>query len=348
MKAMLVREPNRYELSDVPVPRIASGEALVRVEACGICGTDIDIIEGNRPMEVTAYPVILGHEFSGEVVEVGSEVKEVRPGDKVAVDTVIRCSGCRNCAMGWTAHCLTAYNQIGCTIPGGMAEYVAVPQRQLYKLPDSLHVVDAALAEPGSCAAHGVSKADIRPGDSVVVIGVGPIGALTLQFGRLFSPAHLISVEIDDRKLELARKLGATHAVSARHQDVTTAIMDITHGLGADAIIECSGSLDSIQKTFSYVGTKGRIVVIGVPSERKFEIDFLSLLLRDALFRPSNGYTTQIWLWVLQLLSSGAIDTRTIVTHRFPLSQIDKAFSMLRTREECAIKVLTSPQWREQ
>jgi threonine dehydrogenase-like Zn-dependent dehydrogenase len=135
-----------------------------------------------------------------------------------------------------------------------------------------------------------VWKADIKPGDSVVIFGGGPIGMLALQIARLFSPAVLVLVELDDRKLEVGKKLGATHTINATNGDVAARIMDLTEGLGADAIIECTGSVEPIQQGFSFVGTKGRLVVIGVPTKLQFEIDFLKLLMRDAVFRSSNGY----------------------------------------------------------
>ncbi len=343
MKGFLVTGPHCCGLADMPVPSIGNEEVLLRVGGCGICGSDVDIIEGTRPREVTAYPVVLGHEFSGLVVEVGAAARTVKPGDKVAVDTLVGCKTCRNCQRGWTSHCLTAFDQLGCTKPGGMAEYAAVPERLVYKMPDHMDPVEIALAEPASCAAHGVSKAQIRPGDSVVIVGAGPIGALALQTSRLFSPATLILIEIDARKLELGRQLGATHVIDATKQDVTQAVMDITRGLGANAIIECTGRLQPIQQASSYVGTKGRIVVIGVPPETKFEINFLRLLSQDAVFRPSNGYTTDIWLWVLDLLANGFYDANTILTHRLHLHEVERAFDILRERSECAIKVIISP-----
>ena len=305
MKAFLVTEPHKFRLADVAMPSGSRDHVIVRVGACGICGSDLDIMEGSRPMEVTAYPVILGHEFSGEVVEVGDGVEGLKIGDKVAIDTVVRCDSCRNCRMGWTCHCLREFHQLGCTVPGGMAEYVAVPQRLVYKLPTEMDFADAALAELASCAAHGVTKAEIKPGDSVVVVGAGTIGALALQFARLYSPSRLIVVEIDDHKLTLAKRFGATHFVNTKTQDVTKEVMEITHGLGADAIIECTGSVEPIQKSFSYIGTKGRTVVIGVPPQRKFEIDFVTMLLRDSVFRPSNGYTTPICVLVQPEMERG-------------------------------------------
>jgi len=210
MKAFVAHAPRSYELTEVPLPSIEKDELLLKVAACGICGSDIDLLEGSRPMEVTAYPVILGHEFSGRVMEKGPDVRGFQNGQKVAIDTVVRCDHCRNCRLGWTCHCLTEFQQLGCTKPGGMAEFVAVPQRLIYALPDGVDLAEAALAEPASCAAHGVSKAEVKPGDSVVIVGAGTIGALALQITRLFSPGALISVELDPHKLELCKKLGAT------------------------------------------------------------------------------------------------------------------------------------------
>ena len=340
MKAFVVTEPHSYGLTAVPEPALGRDELLLKVGACGICGSDLDIMDGVRPMEVTRYPVILGHEFSGEVREVGPEVVGFKPGDRVAVDTVVRCDECRNCRMGWGCHCLKKFDQLGCTKPGGMAEYVAVPQRLAFRMPDGLSLAEAALAEPASCAAHGVSKANIRPGDSVVITGAGPIGSLALQIARLFSPGKLILVEVDERKLAIAKKLGATHTINAKTEDVAARVLDITEGLGASAVIECTGALEPIQQAFSYIGTKGRIVVVGVPTQRKFEIDFIALLIRDASFTPSNGYTTQIWLWVLDLLRERVLDTQVLITHRMELESIDRGFDILRERSETAIKIM--------
>src|SRR5579872_2104438 len=167
MKAFVVSAPHKFELADIPAPLPEKDQVLVRVGACGICGSDIDIIEGTRPMEVTAYPVVLGHEFSGEVVAHGKDVHTLRLNQKVAIDTIVRCQTCANCALGWGCHCQNGFNQLGCTLPGGMAEYVAIPQHLVYPMPDDLDLAHVALAEPASCAAHGVSKAEIRPGDSV-------------------------------------------------------------------------------------------------------------------------------------------------------------------------------------
>jgi threonine dehydrogenase-like Zn-dependent dehydrogenase len=208
-----------------------------------------------------------------------------------------------------------------------------------------MYLAEAALAEPASCAAHAVSKAEVKRGDSVVIVGAGAIGALASQIARLHSPANLVMVEIDSGKLEACKKLGATHTINGKTENVSQAVMEITQGLGADAIIECSGSLEPIQGAFTYVGTKGRIVVNGMPPERKFEIDFVALQLRDAVFRPSNGYTTSIWLRTLQLLCNHAIDAGTIITHRLPLASIDEAFTILRERRDGATKVTTSPRW---
>jgi L-iditol 2-dehydrogenase len=344
MQAFLATRPHKYGLVEVDIPSLRGEDVLVRVEACGICGSDLDILKGLRPMEATTYPVILGHEFSGEIVEVGSAVRSLKLGDGVAIDTIVRCGACRNCLMGWTCHCLNGFQQLGCTAAGGMAEYVAVPQRMVYRLPEGMNLFTAALAEPASCAAHGVAKAEIKPGDSVVVVGAGSIGALVLQLARLFSPSELILIEIDDLKLQLGTKLCATHTINATRENVTERVMDITKGLGADAIVECTGSMEAVRKTFSYAGTKSRTVVVGVPPERRLEIDFVGMLTRDAVFRPSNGYTTAIWLWALDLLINGKIDANTIITHRVPLSNVDRAFNILQNRLEGAIKVMISPR----
>jgi threonine dehydrogenase-like Zn-dependent dehydrogenase len=344
VKAFRVEAPNRFGLVDIPEPEIPPDGALVRVLANGICGSDLDVLEGVRPEFCTAYPCILGHEFAGEIVRVGRSVADYRPGDRVVVDPLLHCMSCRNCQMGWTCHCEKGYDQLGFTRPGGMQELVAVPHNLLHRFPQEIEPAAAALAEPLSCAANGVSKADIRPGDSVVVIGLGSIGAGALQLSRLFSPLHLILVEVDGRKKNAALRLGATHFLDSSQEDVPEVVRRITGGRGANTAIDCSGNIKAVQSVFSCMAVKSRFVMIGIPQDPGFTIPFFSMLQNDGAFFASAGYTAPIWRWVLQLLANRYFDTTTIVTHRFPLTAVGDAFELLRSRNEFAIKITLCPQ----
>jgi len=343
VRAFQVEAPHKYGLVDIPVPEPGRGEVLVKVGGCGICASDVDVMEGVRPEFCTSYPCILGHEFAAQVERIGEGVTGLTVGDKVAVDTIVGCGLCASCQKGWTAHCLKGYVQLGFTTPGGMEEYVVVPKSLLFKLPDNIDLTTAALIEPLSCAAHGILKANVQPGQSVVIIGAGSIGAGALQIAALYSPLNLILVEVDERKLAIARKLGATHTINSLHEDVAERIKLITRGFGADAVVDCSGNLQAVQQSFRYIGTKARIVMVGVPEKAKFEIDFFAMLEHDAVFAASAGYTTTIWSWVTQLVINGYFDAQTIITHRFPLGEIDKAFAVLRDRRELVSKVMLIP-----
>jgi len=339
MKAFRIDKPHEGRLIELETPSVGRDEALVRVSACGICGSDVDVLNGLRHESVVRYPVVPGHEFCGEIASVGSVVRGFSPGDRVAVDAIVGCGRCRHCLEGWVCHCLGGYQQLGFTRPGAMAEYVAVPERSLYKVPAGMQPSHAALTEPAACAAHAVRKAQVSPGDAVVIIGGGAIGSLALQVARLFSPQHLILVEINPEKHELGRRLGATHCLGGG-EGVASAVMDLTGGRGADAVIECAGSLEALAAYFDYLGTRSRIVMVGLPPAMTVRIDFAALLGRDAAFMASNGYTRAAWMWALDLLGAGAIDAETIVTHRFPLERIEEGFDVLARRGEPAVKVM--------
>jgi L-iditol 2-dehydrogenase len=343
MKAFVVAEPHKFSVTDVDIPEIKNDEILLRVGACGLCHSDLDLLGGTEVNDSTTYPAILGHEFSGEIVQVGKAVQRFKKNDNVVVEPMLCCRTCSNCRKGWVMHCRAGYDQLGITKPGGVAEYVAVPEGCLYKLPPHIDLERAALIEPASCSAHGVLKAEIKPGDSVVIIGAGSIGLLALEIARLFSPYKLIAIDIFEEKLDVARKLGATDVINARAENVTEQIMKITNGLGADAVIDSSGSVEAIQESFSYIGTKAQIVVIGIPPKRRFEIDFLSMIDNDSVFRAVNGYTTEIWVWVMDLFDKGFIDSNTIITNKVPLAEAEAGFKMFRERERGVIKVMIIP-----
>jgi L-gulonate 5-dehydrogenase len=343
MKAFHVEAPHKFALIDVPPPQISEDEVLVRVGANGICGSDLDVLEGIRPDFCTRYPCVLGHEFAGVIAECGGAARRFRPGDKVVVDPIVHCMACGNCRKGWTCHCEQGYDQLGFTRPGGMQEYTAVPQNLAYKLPEGIDLAAAALIEPFSCAANGVRKAVIQPGDSIVVIGLGAIGAGALQIARLFSPTHIMVVEVDERKRSAAHKLGATEFLNPQNEDLPSRVRELTKGKGTNAVIDCSGNLTAVRQSFSYLATKGRVVMIGIPDRSEFEIPFFKMLQNDASFFASAGHTTPIWSWVLKLLENGHFDTDSVITHRIPLREVDRAFSVLRERSECAIKVTVCP-----
>jgi 2-desacetyl-2-hydroxyethyl bacteriochlorophyllide A dehydrogenase len=340
MKAFTITEPQKYGLADVDIPEVKKDEVLLRVGASGICHSDLDLLKGTEVSDATTYPAIPGHEFAGEIVQVGSAVQRYRKNDKVVVEPMVCCRTCPSCRRGWIMHCHAGYDQLGITKPGGMAEYVAVPEGCLYKLPPQIDLVIAALIEPASCAAHGVLKAEITPGDSVVIIGAGSIGLLALEIARLFSPGKLIAIDIAEEKLDIARKLGATDVINTCSESAPEQIMKITNGLGADAVIDSSGSVKAIQESFSYIGIKAKTVVIGIPPQRRFEIDFLSMINNDSVFRAVNGYTTDVWVWVMELFCKGYISSNTIITNKVPLAEVDTGYKMLQERQRGVVKVM--------
>lgn len=343
MKAFRVIEPDNFQLVEMDVPAIKPDEVLVQVKAVGICGGDPDILDGSRPRTHVSYPIVPGHEFSGEIVETGSVVTGLKPGDRVTAEGVKRCDSCRNCLTGRTSTCLH-YDEIGFTSHGAMADYVAVPQRIIHRVPDDIPYGVAALSEPAAVAATAVYRAGINPGDTVVIIGAGAIGMLAVQVARLYSPHNLVVVEVDDRKLDISSKLGATHTINSTRQDAASKVMELTDMSGADVVIECAGTVESLSSTFDYVVKNAKIIVLGTAGGgQTIALDSDNLVNNDILYQGIAGYSHLSFGWTQRLLTSGFFDSEAVITHHIKLQNIYDGFHLMKNKSELVIKVMITP-----
>ncbi|MHB9035387.1 MAG: zinc-dependent alcohol dehydrogenase [Armatimonadota bacterium] len=340
MKALYTAAPGDYGLVDRPVPEPAPGEALVKVVRAALCHTDVIIRNGQAGH--VEYPVIPGHEFSGVIESCGENVENVKPGDRVAVATMMGCGLCSpRCRAGDNAAC-EVYTEPGSKRDGGFAEYCAVPARHLYKIPDHLTFEEAALIEPLSNAVSAVRGAAIEMGDKVVIIGPGPIGLLAVRIAALANPSKLVLVGTRDERLALGKQYGATHTVNIRKEGGREALNDILGSGGADAVIEGAGTQSSMDLAMEIVGWRGRIAVEGI-FDVNDKVDFspYSLLLcRAVSIVGVNGWRTDDFCRALQLLSSGSVDVKPLITHTMPLVKWENAFELITTRKNEAIKVL--------
>jgi 2-desacetyl-2-hydroxyethyl bacteriochlorophyllide A dehydrogenase len=341
MQALYVAAPGDFGLTERPTPTPGLDEALVKVARASICHTDVIIRDGAPHAR---YPVIPGHEFSGVVAECGPAVKYVRPGDRVAVHTILGCGQCPACRRGDHLAC-EHYDELGSKRDGGFAEYCTAPARHLYKLPDHVSLEEGAMLEPLANANSIIRQAEVKSGERVVVIGPGPIGLLAVGVARRLNPSVLVLVGTRDNRLALGPALGATHTINSnRPGELETLREEILGGKGADVVLECAGTPSALQLAFSTVGWHGRIAIEGAFDQAaEFAIRPYFFLARAITLKGINGWLTVDFLRSLDMVSAGQIDVKPLITHTLPLHRWATAFDLVTQRKSEAVKVQLAP-----
>jgi L-iditol 2-dehydrogenase len=328
MKAAVLRGVHDLRLEELADPHPADNEVLIRVEAVGLCGTDIHMWEGTNT-EGT-FPFIPGHEWAGQVVEVGREVKTFRAGDRVVAEVPIRCHVCANCKDGLDPNMCPDFELYGFSweYPGGMAEYTLAREERLFKIPDNVSFKEGALVEPVSVAYHGVwgSGGGAAPHDRVVVFGAGPIGLFALLTCKA-SGAAVISVEPQPFRQQMARDLGADVVIDPSAGNVVEQVSEHTGGRGATLVLECSGSNGALQTTLDVVAKQGRIVLIGQSVGHKIPIEIGKAILHGTTIVGSSG-SPYFFPKTLTFMSRRLVDLMAVVTHQFTLVDILEAFEL--------------------
>ncbi len=318
MKALVIFEPHRAGVVDIDIPRPRDNEVLVRVRACGLCQTDRHIYEGGF---LAKYPIIPGHEFSGEVVDIGENVDGIARGDRVVIDPNISCGKCYYCRSGMKHFCEN-WQGIGVTINGGFAEYVIVPKENIYIIPKDLSFEAASLTEPLSCIIHGIDRIEMIVGKSVAIFGAGPIGLMFLQLLKHFGASKIAVFDINDYRLEIARKLGADHIYNPRDVDIHRVVREEISRYGIDIVIEASGSLEAFRQAMRIVGYSGKILVFGVPPRESevgiklFDVYRKEISIIGSFTNPYTMYRS------IDILRSGIISIDMIITHRVGLADV--------------------------
>lgn len=348
MKAAVLHAPGVIKCEEVPIPRLIDGEALVKVKAAGVCGSDI------RRVMVTGtyhFPTIPGHEFAGEVVEVAGEAGNVRPGDRVVVIPLIPCGRCDFCRVGDYALC-DDYDYLGSRTDGGFAEYVKAPARNLIPIPDGVDYETAAATEPAAVALHGLRRARIEPGDSLAVLGAGPIGVLVAQWARALGAKAVYLVDTVEEKLELAKRLDflPENCIDAGKADPIQAIKDRTGGRGVSLVVEAAGVPATLKGSLEIAGKGGRVLLLGNPQEDvTLPAKLISGILRKQLtlcgtwnseFRP---YPVNEWKLTLDFMARGLIKVLPLISHRFSLEDVAEAFDMMYHRRQVFNRVFFIP-----
>jgi 2-desacetyl-2-hydroxyethyl bacteriochlorophyllide A dehydrogenase len=335
MYAAIIEGPGDIRVGTVPDPTPANGEIVVKVAACGVCGTDLHIADGDLP--AARYPIVPGHEFAGEVVAVGRDVFDLAKGDRVAVDPSLYCGYCRFCRVGRGNLC-EKYNAVGVTVPGGGAEYVAVPAGNAYVVPESLSYRRAALIEPLSCAVHGMHVLSARMGDSFLIVGAGTMGLMLLQLALRGNASEVAVADLSEERLARAQRLGASL--------VTTDMSSLRDGapLGFDCVIDATGAAGAIQAAFDMVTRGGKLLVFGVaPPEARVSIPPFRIY-NDEITVLGSMAVLHSYAPAVDLMVSGAFDADALLTDAASLDEYPAALDKVRRRHGLKTQVLPSGQ----
>ncbi|MDQ3910922.1 MAG: alcohol dehydrogenase catalytic domain-containing protein [Actinomycetota bacterium] len=318
------------------------GQVLVRVGAVGICGSDLEMIAGTRDPGYRSYPVVLGHEWAGEIVELGGGVGQLELGQYVAVEGHNYCGRCRQCKRGETQLCET-YSEFGFTLDGGYAEFVAARGDLCHSF-SRVSSVEAALAEPTACSLHGVLRSGVEPGDTVVVVGAGTIGLLAVGLFSLYSPENLIVIDRHGLQRSPALAMGATHYLIEGKDDVLETVQNVSGGRGADVSFEAGGHPSAVQTAVAATARRGKVVLEGISGTDSLEpIDLDQIVLGDLRIEGVFAYPSRVFAQALKMIDSGLLDVKPLITHRLPLAEADHAFELLKDTREPTIKVLLEP-----
>ena len=339
MKALVMHEYKKLTYEEVATPAPKAGEVLVRLKACSVCGSDVHGFDGStgrrRP------PVIMGHEASGIIAGVGEGVTNYKVGDRVTFDSTVYCGKCPMCLEGKVNLCADRqvlgvsceeYNRAGC-----FAEYVCVPEYILYRLPDNVTYVQASMIEPLSVAYHAATRTAITPNDTVMVVGVGTIGLLTLQVVRSFGAKAIIAVDIDDKRLELAKKNGATACVNSKDSDALEQIRAISGG-GVTVAMDATGIESTVNLCIKSVVLDGRVVLIGnLAPAINFPLQYV-VTRQISLFGScaSAGEYPQC----LELIAAGKVEVDSMISKLVPLAEGDKWMNKIYNREDGLAKIV--------
>jgi L-iditol 2-dehydrogenase len=343
MKAMLLSEYKKLAITDMPTPPIADDEVLVRVRACGICGSDIHGYDGSTGRRIP--PLVMGHEAAGEIEHVGAGVKGFRAGDRVTFDSTVSCGRCDYCKAGQINLCDNRM-VLGVSCGdyrrhGAFAEYVAVPERILYKLPANLPFERAALIEAVSVAVHAVSLKIPAPSDQVLVVGCGMIGLLVVQVLRAKGCRNITVVDVDAGRMSLAMTLGAAHALNGKDHDTPAAIRKLTGDQGADVAFEVVGSTETIMTAIRGVRKGGTVVLIG-NLKPKIDLPLQEVVSRQLTLLGSCASSGE-YPECIDLMASGAVDVTPLISLTAPLEDGPGLFERLHRGGEGLMKVVLQP-----
>ena len=335
MKAVQIVKPNELRVIDVPKPTLDEhNNVLVKMTAAGICGSDVGIYHGTNA--AATYPRIIGHEMVGVVVETGPTAQKVKVGDRVIIDQVVPCGHCYACRKGRPNVCGNLQVR-GVHIDGGYREYMAVPDTDCYLVGDSLTDAEAVMIEPTTIAVQCCSRAQLESEDTVLIIGSGALGSSILRIVRLYHPQKIIVADIDDAKLQEALQNGATDVINSLKEDVPARCRELTGGYGVTVSIDAACVKTSLITALNATGSAGRVITMGfsvAPTEvNQFVITSKELDVRGSRLQNRKFQD------VIDLINAGKVDLRGSISHTFPLTEAQKAFDFVDSRDPSIRKI---------
>lgn len=344
MKAVVWRGPGKIALEDRPVPVIQEPtDAIVRVTRSSICSSDLHIIHGTVPR--ARENVVLGHEFTGEIVEVGAGVKHFHTGDRVSVNVETFCGECYFCKRGYVNNCIHGGWELGCRIDGGQAEFARIPlaDQGLTRIPDG--VPEEAALFNGDILATGywaASIAELKPADTAVVIGAGPAGLCTMMCARLYSPSKIIAVDTNAERLALAKAGGlADITLNPEEADAVQEILRLTGGRGADRVFEAAGGKDTFQTAWQAARPNAVVVLVALYPEAQ-ELPLHIMYGKNLTFK-TGGVDANACEEIMELVRCGKLDTSCLITHRAPLNDILEGYRVFAGKLDGCIKWVVTP-----
>jgi propanol-preferring alcohol dehydrogenase len=341
MKAMVLQQFGEpLQLKQVPIPQLGPGEVLVKVAACGLCGSDLEISAGK--LQGPQVPLIMGHEPAGRVAKVGSAVTNVKVGDHVVVALYVTCGECDYCRTDQDNLCPNLVGRPGFELDGAFAEYFKMPAENLFPISPSVPLEQVAAMSDGVATSwHAVRRqAGVQPGQTVAIVGVGGLGVHATQITRL-SGARTIAVDVVQEKLDLAERLGADVTINARSEEVPARVMDLTAGVGADAVLDFVTEPDTVEMGLQMLKRGGALVLIGLAPGRPFTVDSVDTVLSEKRIVGSRTSSKQDLVEVIRLVEEGKITP--IVGQHFRLEEVNEALDALR-RGEAMGRMVVIPQ----
>ena len=340
MKASYFLGGKKFEVRDLPLPEIGEQDVLVRVAACGVCGTDVHIYHGSKGSTDVKPPVVLGHELAGEVEKIGSQVTTVKPGDHVTIDPNIYCGKCHFCQIGKKQMCQNLY-AIGVNRDGGFAQYCVAPETQCYQLDKEVPLKYGAMTEPLACCVHGIDRAGIRQGDTVCVIGGGAIGLLMIQLAKLSGASKVILSEPVAMRREIGKKVGAWACVDPIHEDIKERLKELLGTEGVDVVIECVGTSVAAEQAFLAADRGATILLFSVPKPESIYSLHLEEVFQKELTILGSMINPDTHGRAAALINSGVLKLEPIITHSFSVEQVEEAILMQQSAD--SIKVIVEP-----
>ena len=328
----------KLRIDNVEVPQVGSNDVIVDIKASGICHSDINYRDGVSP--VGKLPIILGHEIAGLISKTGERVKGVEEGDRVCVHYVRSCGNCSFCRTNRENFC-EQYQMIGKDVDGGFAEYIKVPASNILKLPSTIPFEEGCILGCAvSTAYHALRRGRVRAGDTVVIYGVGGLGAQAIPLAKIFKAAKIIAVDISDEKLNLAKRLGADEVVNAATEDPAQRIEETTEGKLADLVLDFVGAAKVIEKEIHCVGKGGRMVLVGIGKDDLRVSPYKTIIGKEMELIGVNDHLRSELAQLIDLVGSGGMDLSTSITHRVHLDEVNTGFKILEERIGNPIRVV--------